>query len=266
MGIFAHWRGVSFSLLTVCATLLCVDVFGIFGGGHENESRYAHVDQRAAQAWNTLDDHGKNFLEREYDTAVKEIGTRIEYENVLFSLKFTLIGATLFLLFQKAGPRPAWLERTTIAALVAWAAVTVAALTDFRSMTNQHFLMLLGAWIRRYEELRLGTPAINLAWESFLADELLARKFYPALRVSSQILTALLFSVTAAIFVLQPYTRDRRAVLVSRVGALVSIAFMTAASVSLRRNSLAPCMHVTLGIVAAILALLLLRANLEEVQ
>lgn len=263
MKILEHWRGFSFAVLTLLVTLLCVDVIGIFGGGDNNDSRH-RLDESTQVAWQTVGAQGREFLQREYDTVAAEIRSRVDYEHTLFVFKFTLVGGVLYVLFQHARPNSVQLARTEITALVAWAAVAVAALTDLRLMANQIFVITLGTWVRRYEELQLGASAVSLGWETHLSDSLLSRSFYPQLRISSQILTALLFCVAAGIFLLQPYSSDRRAVLASRVGALLSIALMTAAAVNFRRTACAPGMYLAFGIIAAALVLLLLVAKRKE--
>lgn len=130
-------------------------------------------------------------------------------------------------------------------------------MVDLRIRANQSFIATLGGWVRQYEELRLG-PAAFLGWEAFLADELLSRAYYPALRVSGQVLTVVLFGVTASIFLLgrakQPVSLTA---LVSGVSAVLSILLMTASTVDLRRTNLSFYLYMTLGVTAALLAGLL---------
>src|SRR5438874_562351 len=113
------------------------------------------------------------FLVKEYDTAINEIHKRLDYEQVLFGLKFTLIGAIMVALFKfmrgdvtaslsppaerPVGARPDdapvglasfdALGRSPVGAAFFWASVVVAAIIDARIQFNAAFIATLGKWV-----------------------------------------------------------------------------------------------------------------------
>jgi hypothetical protein len=245
----------AFSVLAILVVLLSVDILGLLGAGDHKESR-ARVPEATVEAWNRLDGTAKQFLESEHEVVVEEIRRRIEHEHLLFTLKFALVGGILYALLQGVfGRGEANIERTPFAALIVWAAVVAAAIVDLRTMANQSFLVTLGGWARQYAELRIGPNGVDLAWEAFLANNLLSQPYYPALRVSGQILTALLFAFSGSLFLLRKESDNDPAVaLVSGAGANLSIGLMTVAAISLRPTGLAVSLYITFGVAAAVLA------------
>jgi hypothetical protein len=122
-------------------------------------------------------------------------------------------------------------------------------------MANQTFLVTLGGWARQYEELRLGANAVDLAWEAFLANNLLSQPHYPALRVSGQILTSLLFAFSGSIFLVpKDSDNDPATALVSGTCAVLSIGLMTVAAISLRPAGLAVWLYLAFGALAMVLS------------
>lgn len=253
---FSRRRYVGFAMLAFMVAILSVDIFGAMGT--EDPRKSAPIVSTAKYAeWVHLDENGRHFLNEEYESVVAEVRSRIEYEHALFVLKFTLVGGTLYLLFQLATlDRAVQLRRTDITALIAWSAVIVATLVDLRVMANQSFLVTLGGWVRQYEALRLDSAAA-LGWEAYLADNLLSRQFYPVVRFSAQALTTLLFWATAGIFLLPPPKPGESIAIVTRVGAVMSIAIMTGAAISLRQDTQDQLVYLSLGLVAASTALAL---------
>ncbi|MBV9070617.1 MAG: hypothetical protein JO093_13405 [Acidobacteria bacterium] len=245
----------AFGVLTILVVLLSVDVLGVLGAGDFKESR-ERLPGATVEAWNHLDPTARQFLDKEHDVVVEEIRRRVEHEHLLFALKFALVGGILYALLQGVlGRGEARIERTSFAALIVWAAVVAAAIVDLRSMANQTFLVTLGGWARQYEELRIGPNAVDLAWEAFLANNLLSQPHYPALRVSGQILTALLFAFSASLFLApEECDNDPATALVSGICAVLSVGLMTIAAISLRPAGLALRLDLSFGALAMILS------------
>ena len=249
--------------LVLLVALLSVDLLGLFGLGDVKASRASVLTQVTITEWNKLDDGGREFLAKEHDTIVEEIRNRIEHEHLLFSLKFALVGGILYALLQGVfGRSEAKIERTALAALTVWAAVIASAIVDLRLMSNQSFIVTLARWVRQYEELRLGTDGVSLAWEAFLADQLLSQPYYPALRVSGQVLTALLFGFCAVLFLLRRETaNDSATAFVSGACAVLSIVLMTMADITLRPTRLAMCLDLLFAAAAIAISITLARAS-----
>ena len=251
-------RLIVFAVLAFAVFVLSIDILGMLGAGDPKDSQ-APVTESINNAWTAADANARQFLEREHQTITSEIQLRIQLEHLLFALKFGLVGGTLYLLFQQAYKRTtSRFQRTEFAALVSWAAVVAATIVDLRLAANQTFLITLGGWIRQYETLRLGHDGVALGWEAFLADNLLSQPYYPALRVSTQILTSLLFCLTAAMFFLSPGKSHGRGNLVSGAGAMLSIVLMTVAGVSLRQGYWAMVTYLAVGSTAALAAAILI--------
>jgi hypothetical protein len=248
-------RTAAFGALAVLVVLLSVDVLGIFGAEDMKESQ-VRLPESTVASWSKLDVTARQFLDKEHDNVVEEIRRRIEHEHLLFALKFALVGGILYALLQGVfGRGEGRIERTAFVALIVWAAVVAAAIVDLRTMANQSFLVTLGGWSRQYEELRLGSNAVNLAWEAFLANNLLSQPHYPALRVSGQILTALLFAFSGSLFLVPKESdNDPATALVSGSCAILSIGLMTVAAISLRPTGLAVWLYLAFGALAVILA------------
>lgn len=252
-----RYQKLSLAALVLLVALLSVDLLGLFGLGDSKASGSSVLTPSTIAQWNNLDDGGKEFLAKEHETVVEEIRNRIEYEHLLFALKFALVGGILYALLQGVfGRGDAKIERTALAALTVWAAVIASAIVDLRLLTNQSFIVTLARWVRQYEELRLGTDGVSLAWEAFLADQLLSQPYYPALRVSAQVLTALLFGFTATMFLLRKDSdNDSATAFVSGACASVSIVLMTMADISLRPTRLAMSLDLIFGTLAVIITI-----------
>jgi hypothetical protein len=249
-------RTIAFGVLAILVVLLSIDVLGIFGAGDQKESR-SRIPPSTVREWSTLDVNARQFLDKEHDNVVEEIRRRIEHDHLLFALKFALVGGILYALLQGVfGKGEGHIERNAFVALIVWAAVVAAAIVDLRIMTNQSFLVTLGGWSRQYEELRLGPNAVNLAWEAFLANNLLGQPHYPALRVGGQILTALLFAFSGSLFLVPKESdNDPATALVSGACAILSIGLMTVAALSLRSSSgLAVSLYLAFGALAMVLS------------
>lgn len=247
-----------FLVLALLVLTLSVDVFGFLGVGDPKASNAMSAAPSTLVAWKGLDADGRQLLQKEHESVVAEIKMRLEHEHLLFSLKFGLVGAILWAFLQTPLKTDANFDTMPFAALAAWSAVGAAAIVDLRVMANQSFLITLGGWSRQYEQLALGARGAALGWEAFLADNLLGEPYYPALRVSGQILTALLFCVTSAVFLMRPEgQRDARTTRISGAGAIVSIIIMTMAAISMRRDRYAMILYIAAGLVAMGIAALL---------
>lgn len=257
----------AFAVLALLVVLLSVDVLGLFGAGDQKESA-TRLPPSTVAAWNRLDATARQFLETEHEVVVEEIRRRVEHEHLLFTLKFALVGGILYALLQGAfGRGEAHIEKTPFAALIVWAAVIAAAIVDLRTMANQSFLVTLGGWARQYAELRVGPNGVDLGWEAFLANNLLSQPHYPALRVSGQILTALLFAFSGSLFLLaKDSDNDPAVALVSGAGAILSIALMTVAAISLRPTGIAVWLYVVFGVAAMLLSYVLARTSKTNYQ
>ena len=249
---------VAFALMTICVALLSLDIHGVGGAGDRKTSGLT-VAPASQHAWQTLDKGAHEFLDKEYDTVVAEIARRIEQEHLLFALKFGIVGAILYTFLQEAFRRGSMqYQRSAFGALVAWAAVLVATIVDLRIAANQSFLMTLGGWTRQFEELKLGANAVHLGWEAFLADQLLSQSYYPALRVSGQVLTVFLFAFTSALFFLpKDNDNDSRTGVVSGACAVLSIFLMTGAAINRRTGESAMWLYVAFGALAIVVAMFL---------
>jgi hypothetical protein len=243
-----------FAVLVCLVLLLSVDVLGLIGVGDSKQSGALELPAEKTAAWNHLDAAARQVLDKERESIVAEIRLRIEQEHLLFALKFGLVGAILWAFLQTAfRDERAGFEPTPFAALAAWAAVVAASIVDLRTMANQSFLVTLGGWSRQYEELTLGTNGAQLGWETFLADNLLSKSVYPALRVNGQILTALLFCVTAFVFLVRTDGKsDPNTARISGACGIVSICIMTMASLSLRHASIAAAIYLVAGVLGLI--------------
>lgn len=259
MPVHSHRRfarqKAAFGVLAILVVLLSIDILGLLGAGDRKESK-RHVPESAVMEWDRLDETARQFLDKQHDNVVEEIRLRIEHEHLLFALKFVLVGGILYALLQGVfGRGEARIERTAFAALIVWAAVVAAAIVDLRTMSNQSFLITLGGWSRQHEELVIGANGVDLAWEAFLANNLLSQPYYPALRVSGQILTALLFAFSGSLFLLREESdNDPGTALVSGSCAILSIGLMTVAAVSLRPAGLAVWLYLALGASAMAIA------------
>jgi hypothetical protein len=257
-----------FAVLGVLVLTLSIDVLGLLGVGDAKASGALELPPSTTTAWSALDPGARQLLDKELESIKSEIRLRLEQEHLLFALKFALVGSILWAFLQTAfrADKPE-LDRTPFGALAAWAAVIAAAIVDLRAMSNQAFLITLGGWTRQYEQLSLGANGARLGWEAFLADNLLSKSFYPALRVNSQILTALLFCVTAFVFLLRADGKnDPNTARISGIGAIVAICIMTMAALSLRPASLAMAIYMAVGLIAIVLVALMSRWSYRNHQ
>ena len=264
----AGMRQYLFAVLSFLVLVLSVDVLGLIELRDPKASGMVVLAPSTVAAWRSLDADARRVLDKEHEAIVEEIRLRIEQEQQLFALKFALIGGILGVFLQTAfRSGTTQLDRTPFVALIAWAAVVAAAIVDLRVMANQTFLVTLGGWARQYEQLALGSNGAPLGWESFLADTLLGKSHYPALRVNGQILTTLLFSVTASLFLARPTTNnDVDTARVSAAGAVVAISIMTMAAISIRRDAIAIVLYIVAGVLAALVAAFLAHASHQNDQ
>ena len=259
-------RDVLLAVLALLVLILSVDVLGLVEVGDPKASGMVVLPPSTTGAWKALDADARHVLDKEEEVISTEIRLRIEQEHQLFALKFALVGGILGVFLQTAfRTGSTQLQRTPFVALIAWAAVVAAAIVDLRLMANQTFLVTLGGWTRQYEQLALGPGAAPLGWESFLADTLLGKSHYPALRVNGQILTTLLFAVTAWLFLARTSAdNDVSTARVSGAGAVVAIGIMTMAAISIRRERLAVLLYIVTGVLAALVAVFLAHTSRQS--
>ncbi|MGH9419557.1 MAG: hypothetical protein ACRD3J_06255 [Thermoanaerobaculia bacterium] len=257
----------AFALMAICVALLSMDVHGLGGAGDRKTSGLT-VAPSSRHAWQALDKGGQDFLDKEYETVVGEIARRVEQEHLLFTMKFGIVGAILYTFLQEAFRRGNMqFQRSAFGSLVAWAAVVVSTIVDLRIAANQSFIVTLGEWTRQYEELKLGVTADPLGWEAFLADRLLSQSYYPALRVSGQVLTVFLFAFTSALFFLpKDNDNDARTGFVSGACAVLSIFLMTGSAINRRTGSSAMWLYVAFGGIAIVLSALLALMSASRAQ
>jgi len=249
-----------FIILSLLVLTLSVDILGLIGAGDPKASGAVQLPNSKTAAWNQLDADARQMMESEHAAIVEEIRLRIDQEHQLFSLKFVLVGGILWAFMQTAFRQESDFERTPFAALSAWAAVVAASIVDLRVMANQSFLVTLGGWTRQYEHLMLGKNGAQLGWEAFLADNLLSKSHYPALRVNGQILTALLFCVTALLFLLRVDGKNNpNTARISAAAGIVAISIMTLAGLSLRHASVDAFIDVAVGVVAIVIVAFMAR-------
>jgi hypothetical protein len=162
----------------------------------------------------------ETFLDRQYDTAVQEIRERLGNENVLFALKFTLIGAIMWVLFslfnRDKGSGMAFerfVQKRRVAVFFV-AALLCSAIVDTRLRFNAKVIESLGDWVWCVEIYKRATVSSDASlpqyWEHFLHLQLLMGS-YPILRYLCHLLTAIMYAVTLYLFVVMPRTVNRSA-------------------------------------------------------
>jgi hypothetical protein len=243
-----------FALLAFLVLTLSIDVLGLVGVADSKATQRFELPPSTTAAWKSLDTGGHQMLEKEHEAITEEIRQRVGEEHLLFTLKFGLVGAILWAFLQTAFRDDAKeFEPTPFAALAAWAAVVAASIVDLRAMTNQRFIITLGGWTRQYELLTLGPKGARLGWEAFLADNLLSHAFYPALRVNAQILTALLFCVTAYVFLVSVEGKVHASTArISAAFGTVSICLMTMTALSIRNAGIAIAIYLGAGLLSIV--------------
>ncbi len=145
-----------------------------------------------------------DFVLEEYKTVAAEIRERMSHENILFALKFTLVGAIIWLLFSVFGRREHDFERFAHdrrAAVFFMAALLSNAVVDSRLRFNARIVESLGDWVWCLEGSLVGkTARVAAMWEHFLHLQLDAGSF-PIMRHFCHSLTPILFAVALYLFV-----------------------------------------------------------------
>ncbi len=202
--IFGMWVIISF-----LAFVLIVDwpqLFSLQLSSTSNNKSIQHY---------TLTKKSEKFLLIQYDTAITEIQNRIEEEHILFTLKFTLVGAVLALLFTQPlrsnyqGSLRS-LNTSPMAACFFWAAVITSGIVDCRILFNADFISTLGKWIKNnVEPFFYQNPQIG--WEHYLSNKakLINSSLYPLLRLNNHLLTFFLFFITMLLFALARTTTSQ---------------------------------------------------------
>ena len=258
-------RIAALSVLLLMAFMLLVDWKSAVDTAMSHDDRWS-ADSTAARA-TKCGPEVSTLLLREYDSAVKEIHSRIDQESLLFGFKFSLVGAILGLLFagqvrggddNATGP---WrLLTSPQAAAFCWAAVATSAIIDSRILYHQVITAALGTWIRTNVEPFFLAGNIR-GWEGYIATEPLPihHKMYPLLRFNVSLLTYALFAATSVAYgVIAPASQlhDRllaRVCAAGSVGCLIAFYFV-GLQFHYWRDEWAPVclLEVAIGVVAAV--------------
>jgi len=166
-------------------------------GGQASLQPGMAINTNSGSAHLTLDDDQKKYLAAAYETAVKEIQARLEQENVLFGLKFALVGSILALLYRD-GNQSDGLINTVRSACFVWAAVVTSGIIDTRIHFHQDLIAVLGTWVKEQVEPAMLGSSIT-GWETYLRQNgrLMQEPIYPLLRLNTNLLTFVLFAAVA---------------------------------------------------------------------
>lgn len=162
-----------------------------------------------------------------YKTATAEVRERINQEQILFALKFTIIGGILLALFSmsKSEQFERFIQRRRTAVFFS-AALLTSSVIDIRLRFDIQMVEILGRWIKQAESQLHNPSALGYpGWETFLVKEMRGLGL-PVMRCFSLSLTALLYLVTVYTFVILPrgsYEGIRR---IFRACALVMFALL----------------------------------------
>ncbi|HXU62351.1 MAG TPA: hypothetical protein VN962_11645 [Polyangia bacterium] len=157
----------------------------------------------------------EGIISEEYKSAAEEIRDRIGQEEILFALKFSLVGAIMAVLFSmfKKQERDFFeklVQKRRAAAFFA-AALFTAAIIDMRLRFNDKIIESLGHWVWCVERTfpQHAVPWHGVApWENFLFLQL-DKGANPLMRYSSHLLTSLLYGVAVYLFIVMPRTVNR---------------------------------------------------------
>jgi hypothetical protein len=173
-----------------------------------------------------------------YKTATMEIRDRINQEQILFALKFTIVGGILLALFSmsKSDQFESFIQRRRTAVFFS-AALLTSSVIDIRLRFDIQMVEALGKWIRLVEANLHNTGLLRYPpWETFLQNEMYGLGM-PIMRSFSLSLTALLYLVTVYTFVILPrggYEGTRR---IFRACALVMFALLAFLGASYEKRS-----------------------------
>jgi hypothetical protein len=178
-----------------------------------------------------------NLATEEYKTVTSEIKDRLSNENLLFALKFTVIGGILWLLFSVFGKREHDFGRFAHdrrAALFVVAALLSCAVVDTRLRFNSKVVESLGDWVWCYEKnpaSAFSGDSSTVMWEHFLHLQLSAGPF-PILRHVCHLLTPLLYAISLYLFIMTARTMHRSTVMmiVKSAAAFFALAWLIACS------------------------------------
>jgi hypothetical protein len=218
-----HYEGILLILTITIAACLLIDTGSLLSLYRNDDRNYSEimprepvfnkagyylprVDSLLSQGEHILPSDRISLLQKEYDTATKEIQMRLEQESLLFSYKFSLIGAILAVLlirgYQKSSQKhradsssPLLLGRSPESIVIFWAAVITSGIIDSRILYHADMTVTLGKWIRDYvEPVLLGRNITG--WETYLSAKslLIGSTVYPLLRINTSILTLSLFA------------------------------------------------------------------------
>lgn len=180
-----------------------------------------------------------------YRTATAEVRERINQEQILFALKFTIVGGILLALFSmsKTEQFERFIQRRRTAVFFS-AALLTSSVIDIRLRFDIQMVEILGKWMKQAESNLHNQDALGYpGWETYL-EKAMRGLGLPVMRCFSLSLTALLFLVTVYIFVILPrgsYEGTRR---IFRACALVMFALLAFLGGSYEKGT----WHIALGI------------------
>lgn len=207
-------------LLVLLPLPLLIDPFGIFGWPSEERQAEARVpdgaqakaqDQSRTRGAAQIDTNQRDFLLKEYETATRELQSRLEQEHTMLQLEFTLVGAVfgfvLYLRGRATGAGSALPIHSPLVAACCWAAVVVSAIVDIRRQFNVNVMIQLGTFVKAIEGRML--PPEVAGWEQWISEtkSLWKSCLYPVLRTERELLTYSLFLL--CIFMFKPATRAK---------------------------------------------------------
>jgi hypothetical protein len=172
-----------------------------------------------------------SYAMEEYKTAAKEIRERLSIENLLFALKFTLVGAIIWMLFTVFGRRVRDFGRFAHdrrAAVFIIAALLSSVIVDTRLRFNAKVTETIGDWIFCIEEhvaRTAGSGNLPPMWEHFLHLELDSGSL-PIMRYLCHSLTPLLYAVALYLFVMLARTIHRSTLAMIEGGGGVFFGFL----------------------------------------
>jgi hypothetical protein len=158
------------------------------------------------------------FIEHQYNNAAKEIQERIQFEHLLFALKFTAAGVIIAFvaqhyrnkadvgseIHQLAGVDERAFIRSRGPALCCWIAVVVCQTIDVHLQSNIRILSDIGTWVRECVEPCLKDRSL-VGWETYFSA--LGPHRGPLswfLNLERHLFTFVLFALTVLVFVYFP--------------------------------------------------------------
>jgi hypothetical protein len=175
----------------------------------------------------------QNLVIEEYKKVTAEIQERIYQEQILFALKFTIIGGILLALFQlsKREDFEEFIQRRR-AAVFFTAALLASVIIDVRLRFDLKVVETLGSYCTN---LATQYPDMRNGWEMLFKKEM-DRSVFPLMRNFSLSLTALIYSVTVYLYIILPSGAHRDTWKVVKPAAILIFVLLTIVGVSYSRQ------------------------------